>query len=239
MLVPIAFAASFIYGIAGFGAGLLTVPIASHFIDLRFVLAVFCLLDAVIATRLLAERPREVDRGELVRLVPGCLIGVALGVVLLGVLPAHILMIALGGFCLVYGVVSLALPSAMPVIGRAWAWLAGVTGGITSALFGAGGPPYAIYLSMRPHPAVRMRATLAATSVVSIGARIVAFGAAGMLADADVWLTALAVVPASLIALALARRLADRLSREAILKFVRVLLCVAGASLIARAGMLG
>ncbi|MBL8377865.1 MAG: sulfite exporter TauE/SafE family protein [Burkholderiales bacterium] len=237
--MPIAVAASFIYGVAGFGAGLLTVPIASHFLDLRFVLAVFCLLDAVMATRLLAERPREIDRSELLRLVPCCLVGVVLGVVLLGALPAQALMLALGGFCLVYGVVSLALPAAMPMIGHGWAWLAGVTGGITSALFGAGGPPYAIYLSMRPHSAVRMRATLAATSVFSIGARIVAFAAAGMLADAGVWLTALAVVPASLIAMALARRLADRLSRDAVLRVVRVLLCVAGVSLIVRAVISG
>jgi len=30
-----------------------------------------------------------------------------------------------------------------------WAWLAGLGGGITSTLFGAGGPPYVIYLSQR------------------------------------------------------------------------------------------
>jgi hypothetical protein len=210
------------------------VPVASQFLDLRFVLAVFCLLDVVIATRVLADRPRAVIREEAARLIPGCVAGVALGALLLAHLPAAVLMLLLGAFSLGYGAWSLALPGALPLIGAGWAWVAGVSGGVTSAMFGAGGPPYAIYLSLRPHPVERMRATLAAVSTVSIAARIVAFAAAGMLSDPRVWWTALFIVPASLVALALARRVGERLSREAVLKCMRWLLCAAGAALILR-----
>ena len=35
------------------------------------------------------------------------------------------------------------------IVSSRWAYLAGFAGGITSTLFGAGGPPYAIYLTHR------------------------------------------------------------------------------------------
>lgn len=235
LLAPIAFLGSFVYGVTGFGAGLFTIPLASHFYEMPFVLAVFALLDSVNAVRLCLSQPRAIVRDEAARLVPSCIVGVLLGVVLILVLPAWILMLALGIFVLTYGLYSLAFSSALPSIGLRWAWVAGLSGGITSAMFGAGGPPYAIYLAMRPHGKEQIRATLAVTSLVSIGIRIVAFGFAGLLSSRTVWNTAVAVVPASLLALWWADRVHAGLSREAVIKAIRVLLCIAGGSLVLRA----
>ena len=50
-----------------------------------------------------------------------------------------------------------------------------------------------------------------------------------------VWSTALAVVPASLLALWWADRVHAGLSREAVIRAIRVLLCLAGVSLVLRA----
>ncbi len=102
-------------------------------------------------------------------------------------------------------------------------------------MFGAGGPPYAIYLSLRPYGKQEMRATLAATSIVSIASRIVAFSLAGLLSSRAVWITALSLVPAILGALRLADRTHAGLSRGAVLTAIRVLLLVAGGSLLVRA----
>ena len=51
VLVPIAFAGSLVYGLTGFGSGLITVPLAGLFFDLPFVLAVFALIDGLNAVR--------------------------------------------------------------------------------------------------------------------------------------------------------------------------------------------
>ena len=77
-----------------------------------------------------------------------------------------------------------------------WAWVAGLAGGITSTLFGAGGPPYAIYLSQRGLTKAQFRATLGFATLTSISLRLIAFVLTGLLLDRDVWLCALAVVPA-------------------------------------------
>jgi uncharacterized protein len=235
LLAPIAFLGSFVYGVTGFGAGLFTIPLSSHFYEMPFVLAVFALLDSVNAVRLCLSQPRATVRDEAARLVPSCIVGVLLGVLLILVLPAWILMLALGIFVLTYGLYSLVISDALPTIGLRWAWVAGLSGGIASAMFGAGGPPYAIYLSMRPHGKEQIRATLAVTSLVSIGTRIVAFGFAGLLSSRTVWSTAVAVVPASLFALWWADRVHAGLSREAVIMAIRVLLCIAGGSLVLRA----
>ena len=235
LLAPIAFLGSFVYGVTGFGAGLFTIPLASHFYEMPFVLAVFALLDSVNAIRVCLSQPQAIVRDEAIRLVPCCIVGVLLGVVLILVLPAWVLMLTLGLFVLAYALYSLVISSALPTISPRWAYIAGLSGGITSAMFGAGGPPYAIYLSMRPHGKEQIRATLAVTSLVSIGTRIVAFGYAGLLSSRTVWSTALAVVPASLIALWWADRVHAGLSREAVIWAIRVLLCIAGVSLVLRA----
>ena len=51
--------------------------------------------------------------------------------------------------------------------------LAVLAGGITSTLFGAGGPPYAIYLSHRPLTKEQYRATLGICTIFSITLRVV------------------------------------------------------------------
>jgi uncharacterized membrane protein YfcA len=235
LLAPIAFLGAFVYGVTGFGAGLFTIPLASHFYEMPFVLAVFAVLDSVNAIRVCLAQPRAIVRAEAMRLVPCCVSGVLLGVGLLLIVPAGVLMLALGLFVLAYALSSLLVSAAMPTISQRWAYLAGVSGGIASAMFGAGGPPYAIYLSMRPHGKEQIRATLAVTSVVSIGTRILAFGLAGLLSSRTVWLTAIAVAPASLLALWWADHVHTRLSREGVVKAIRLLLCLAGVSLMFRA----
>jgi hypothetical protein len=235
VLLPVACLGSFVYGVTGFGSALITIPLASLIYPLPFVLAVFALLDIVNSVRVGLAQPQAIVRDEARRLIPCCILGVAAGTALLSVLRAQILLFALGLFVVSFACYSLLAPEASLRIGAHWGYLAGFSGGITSAMFGAGGPPYVIYLSLRPHQKREMRATLAATSVVSVGARLVAFALAGLLSAPAVWLTAVPLVPAILGALWLADRAHARLSRQAMIRAIRVLLLLAGASLVVRA----
>ena len=109
-----------------------------------------------------------------------------------------------------------------------------IIGGITSTLFGAGGPPYAIYLSHRPLSKEQFRATLTLTTVFSIGMRVVAFALTGLLLRREVLLAALAVLPAAFIGVSIATRLFQRVSHALLLRLVALLLLATGFSLIAR-----
>ncbi len=235
VLLPLACLGSFIYGVTGFGSALITIPLASLVYPLPFVLSVFALLDIVNSLRVGLAEPAAIVRAEATRLIPTCALGVGVGTLLLTGLRTQILLLALGLFVVGFALYSLIGPGETLRIGGQWAYLAGFSGGITSAIFGAGGPPYAIYLSLRPHGKRELRATLAATSMVSVGARIVAFAAGGLLSSRAVWLTALPLIPAILGSLWLANRAHAALSRHYVLRIIRVLLVLAGGLLIGRA----
>jgi uncharacterized protein len=234
-LAGIAFLGALVFGVTGFGAALITIPLATHLVPLKFALALFVLADLAAALNIGFENPKNAVRAEWTRLVPMILVGTALGVTLLVNLPRETGMILLGLFVLGFGVFTLLPHARSRIISPIWAWLAGLAGGITSTVFGAGGPPYAIYLSQRGLTKEQFRATLGFATLTSISLRAFAFLLTGLLLDWDVWLKALAVVPACLLGIWVARRIFLRISRDALLRAVAVLLLVTGASLIFRA----
>jgi uncharacterized membrane protein YfcA len=125
-------------------------------------------------------------------------------------------------------------PDTQRVVSPRWAWLAGLLGGITSTVFGAGGPPYAMYLSQRGLTKEQYRATLGLSTLTSISIRTLAFLVTGILLDPKVWLYAVFVVPAGLAGIWAASHLFHRMSRELLMRAVAFMLLASGASLIVR-----
>lgn len=235
LIAGIAFLGSLVYGLTGFGAGLITIPLATHFVPLSFALAVFALVDFVNALRIGLQQPRDAVKAEILRMLPFVLAGTVIGVTVLVNLPRNGAMLALGLFVLLYAIYALLSRPGATIVSRHWAYLAGLAGGITSTLFGAGGPPYAIYLSHRPLAKEQFRATITLTTVFSIGMRVIAFAITGLLLKSAVLVTAAAAVLAAMVGLSLASWAFTRVTREFLLRMVAVLLLANGVSLIARA----
>jgi uncharacterized protein len=224
-----------VFGITGFGAALITIPLATHLVPLKFALALFVLADLGAAIMVGFENPKNAVRAEWTRLVPMIVVGTALGVTLLVNLPRTAGMILLGLFIIAFALLTLVRRAQLRIVHPGWAWIAGFAGGITSTVFGAGGPPYAIYLSQRGLTKEQFRATLGFATLTSISLRLVAFTLTGMLLDRQVWLTAAAVVPSCLFGIWVARKIFLRISRDALMRTVALLLLASGGSLIYRA----
>src|SRR5438477_7351652 len=235
LLAGLAFVGALIFGITGFGSALVTIPLATHLVALAFALPLFAIVDLCCAFSVGLENPRNAVRAEWRRLVPMILAGTALGVTLLVNLPRGAAMFMLGVFVLTYALYSLLRHGPGRVIDPRWAWLAGLCGGITSTLFGAGGPPYAIYLSQRGLTKDEFRATMGFAVITSISLRVAAFALTGLLLEPTVWLTALVAVPAALLGLFVAKRLYRRISREVLMRAVALILLASGGSLVLRA----
>src|SRR6185295_4305426 len=108
MLAGIAFLAALVFGTTGFGAALISIPLATHFVPLQFALALFALCDLSNSLRIGLENPKNAVRGEWVRLVPMIVIGTVIGVTLLLNLPnRRIGMLALGFFVIAYALYAL------------------------------------------------------------------------------------------------------------------------------------
>jgi uncharacterized protein len=231
---PIAFAGALVQGMTGFGSALVTIPLATYFVPLPFALAVFAIVDFVNALRLGLENPRNAVRDEWTRMVPLMIAGIIVGTTLLVNLPRKASLVALGVFILCYSFYSLSRRGVFATLDQRWAWAAGFFGGLTGSLFGAGGPPYAIYLSHRPLSKEQFRATLTLTTVFSLGFRLVAFLVTGLALQDGVWITAAATIPAGLAGIYLASKFFRRISREAVMRGIGLLLLATGVSLIAR-----
>src|SRR5919197_3086995 len=217
LLAGSGFLGALVFGITGFGSALVTIPLARHLVPLEFALALFALMDLCGAYSVGLENPRNAVPAEWRRLVPMILVGTALGVTLLVNLPRAVGMFLLGVFVLSYALYSLARRGPPRVMAPAWAWVAGLAGGITSSLFGAGGPPYAIYLSQRGLSKEQFRATMGFATMTSISLRVLAFVITGLLG------------------LFVARRLYRRISRELLMRAVAAVLFASGSSLVLRA----
>jgi len=233
-LAPIAFAGGFIQGLTGFGSALVTIPLATFFVPLPFALAVFAIVDFGNGLRLGLENPKNALLGDIARMVPLMIVGIVTGTTLLVNLPRNASLLALGTFVLAYALYSLARRGAPATVGRNWAFFAGFCGGLSGTLFGAGGPPYAIYLSHRPLTKEQFRATMTLTTIFSIGLRLIAFAVTGLLMQDGVWIAAAASIPAGLFAIYFASKIFRAISREMVMRGVAILLLASGASLIAR-----
>ena len=68
-LAGIAFLGALVFGTTGFGAALVTIPLATHFEPLAFCLALFALMDLGNAAAVGFENPRHAVRRELKSLI--------------------------------------------------------------------------------------------------------------------------------------------------------------------------
>lgn len=235
VLAAIAFLGSIVFGATGFGAALIALPIAVQIVPLKFALPLFALADIGNSFSVGLEKPKNAVRGEYLRLVPMILAGTVAGVTVLVSLPRAAGMLLLGGFVIAYAVYALFPHASRRVISQGWSWLAGFVGGATSALFGAGGPPYVIYLSQRGLSKEQFRATLGLITMTSISLRVVAFFLTGLLLDSQVWLAAALVVPAALAGVAVGRKVFFKMPKEQLARVIAVLLLASGGSLVLRA----
>lgn len=224
----------FVFGLSGFGAALIAVPIISHVWPVQFVLPVLALLDISAGTYLGVRHHEQTERGELTRMIPLAFVGAIIGAVLLVNLPRAAALAGVGSFALLYGAYTLVQRGTPRIVGRHWAYVSGIVGGAIGALFGIGGPAYVIYLSRRIRDKGVLRATIATMVIFSVGSRLLIFIVAGLVRRNEL-LTALFLLPFAFAGIWLGGHVHLRVSREQLGRVISVLLIATGTSLLVRA----
>jgi uncharacterized membrane protein YfcA len=228
------FAGYVVFGVTGFGASPITIPVLVHFLPLILVLPLAALLDFSSALGLAFHTRRQADTRELLTLVPFTLLGLTLGVTLLVRLPRGATLLALGLFVCLYAVHVLRRGEVTRRLSRWWAAPAGLVGGVVGALFGMGGPPYVAYIAGRvPDPAAQ-RATISQMVILNVGLRVLAFALAGLLASRTLWLAVACLLPVAWLGVWAGNRVHVRLPPTTAARVVGATLLVSGAALLAR-----
>ena len=235
LLVPLViFVGYLVFGITGFGASPITIPVLVHLLPVPFVLPLAALLDLGSALALGFHTRRQADSRELVTLVPFTLLGLTLGVTLLLRLQRDTTLLALGVFVCVYAVNLMLRRDTRRRLSRLWAVPAGVVGGLVGALFGMGGPPYVMYLAGRIAEPDAQRATISQMVILNVGLRVVAFAFAGLLVSSTLWLAVPTLLPVAWAGVWVGDRAHLRLAPATAARIIAAALFVAGAALVAR-----
>jgi len=214
----IVFAAYTVFGVTGFGASPITVPVLAHFLPLPFVLSLAAALDLGSAAALGVHTKKQADVRELLVLAPFTIIGLALGVFVCG-----------------YALYIMVHRGPRRPLGRAWAAPAGLLSGVLGALFGVGGPPYVIYIAGRIPDPTAQRATISQMVALNVGLRVAAFAIAGLFTGRDLWLAIGLLLPVAWAGVWTGNRVHVHVAPAKVVRIVGAVLLFSGASLIARA----
>jgi uncharacterized membrane protein YfcA len=229
-----------IFGIAGFGAALISAPVLAHVMPVSTIVPLLALMDCAASLINGLRLSDKMAKDELKILVPLMGLGTALGITLLLVMPPRPMMLGLGVFVIAYALYGFLAPPPTSTVDRRWAFLSGPVGGVFSGMFGSGGPIYAMYLSRRLTDRDAFRATQTAQIAFATLTRGVMFAFAGVYSDWHMLGLLVAFAPAMLVGTWIGHHMTLRLSRETFLRILYSLLIASGVSLIVRAsGLFG
>jgi len=223
-----------VYGLTGFGATIVALPLLAHFLALRFAVPLLLIFDLFAGFLLGLKGRKQMHRGELLRLLPYLLVGMAAGVTLLARAPERWLLLVLGAYVLGYAIWSLLSKVPPTLISPRWAIPAGLVGGSFTALYGTGGSIYVIYLARRLTDKSVVRASIGVLIFGTAWVRLALFTGSGFYTQPGLLPLAIALLPCAGVGYLAGSQLHARLSTERAGQTVWLLLIAGGASLLWR-----
>jgi uncharacterized membrane protein YfcA len=231
LVLCILMSAYFIRGITGFGSALISVPLLALSQPLQFAVPLVLALDFTASLVLGGLNRKQANWAEIKILLPFGMIGGSMGAYALLTLPTTPVLLTLGAFTMFFGFRNIFGLEQVQPLSRAWAVPAGLAGGGAGALFGAGSPPYIMYLTRRLLDKGAVRATFSWLIAIDGGFRLALFLFAGLLLDSKLQAAyALGLVPMAL-GLYIGNKVHLDITSEGMLKVVGALLVLNGAVL--------
>lgn len=225
--------AFFVRGIAGFGSGLIAIPLLAQMLPLSVVVPLVGLLDYLASTSHGARHREAIQWREILPLLPFTLIGVLSALYLFHTLDGDLLRRALGGFIVLYALYTLLGRGSDSRASRWWALPAGCFGGLIGTLFGTGGPFYVIYLRMRQLDKTAFRATIAVVFLIDGGSRIVGYFFSGFYSGDTMYLLA-AALPIMIVGMYIGGHIHTTISQQTFQRGIGLLLVGSGLALLLR-----
>lgn len=232
LVLCILMSAYFIRGITGFGSALIAVPLLALSQPLQFAVPLVLALDFTASLVLGGTNRKKANWDEIRLLLPFGMLGACFGAYALVTLPTTPVLLTLGAFTMFFGFRNIYGLQPVGRLPRAWAMPAGLAGGATGALFGAGSPPYIMYLTRRLIDKGAVRATFSWLIAIDGGFRLGLFLFAGLLFDAKLQIAyALGLIPMA-VGLYTGNKVHLDLTSEGMLRVVGALLMLNGAMLL-------
>jgi hypothetical protein len=233
LVVVAAFA---VRGGAGFGGGVVAVPLLVVVLPLQLVVPVMTALNFIASVGHGVRHWRLIQWRDLARLMPFALLGVGLGLYLFKVVDARPLSRALGVFVILYALYVLTSAGRLPQVPERWlrplAATMGACAGLAGTLFGgAAGPLFVIYLNARRLARDEFRATITSIMICMSVVRITGYASLGFLDFSGLKYLALAI-PLTWLGGWIGERLVRRIDQRRFERVLGAVLIMGGAVLV-------
>ncbi|HGN1706796.1 TPA: sulfite exporter TauE/SafE family protein [Providencia rettgeri] len=223
-----------VFGMAGFGSALIATPVLAMYLPLNMIVPILALIDLTAAILNLLKDGKNADYQEIKWIIPLMIVGSLIGAAILLKTRPDILVLLLGLFVIAYVLNSFFSKKAKSAFSKTLVVPFSLVGGVFSALFGSGGFIYAMYLSSRIEDKQRFRITQMTLIGFSTLTRVIIFLVMGVYLNTDILLIALAFSPAMLVGTWVGRHITLKISREAFLKVINIVILVSGIALLYR-----
>jgi uncharacterized membrane protein YfcA len=225
------FGAHFVFGLAGFGVGLVALAFLPFLMAPTDAVVLLTLYATLFAAVLFVPLRREFTPRALGGLLAGSVLGTPAGVWVLAAAPASVLSRLIGAMLVI--VVALEFAGRLPrtVRGRGWGLGAGLLSGLLGGAVGLPGPPVIVYAAARGWSPRTFKANVQAFFIVNQGVIVIGYAAAGLVTAEVVRLSAIYFLPA-LAGLALGMSLFHRVDPVRFRRMVFALLLVSGVALL-------
>ncbi len=229
----ILFVAYLVRGIAGFGSGLISIPLLALMLPLplKTVVPIVVLLDLIGSAAQGISSRRNINWSVLVPLLPFTMIGIALALYFFNSVDTAVLNVSLGIFVMLFAVYQL-LPVPDLRGGPLMAFPFGLLGGLLGTLFGTGGPFYVMYLNMRSLSKEAFRASFASYFLIDGAVRIGVYIIGLSLLNKQFLMLLLMALPPFALGLYCGGQVHRDIPASTFKKFISLLLVAGGTALI-------
>lgn len=229
MLLVLLFAYT-IKGMAGFGSGLIAVPLLALFAPLTVVVPLLGLLSYTGTVIQAFQLRKDVIWRDCLMVLPFSIIGVMVALWLFQHLDLYWLNKALAIFVISYALISLK-DDAIVIQNHLFAIPAGFLAGLVGALFGTGGPFYVTYLKLRQLDKAGFRATIVFIFLFDGAIRISAYSANGFYPSDSIFIVIFAL-PVLFLGLYVGHHIHLSISKQRFNQIISVILLFSGMVLL-------
>jgi len=227
------FVSAVVTAVAGFGFGLMSVPLISLVVDLHSAVIVSSIVGVIGNGAQTVHYRYDRDRTLARRLCAASIVGIPFGYAVYSTVSDDGLRVALG-VAVVVAVVALSRGLNLTHVGPSMDWLLGFVSGVLNSSISTSGPPLVFDLQARHLAPTQFRATIQFIFLISGIVGLVIFALGGDI-DRGEWIAGVCAVPALFLGLATGMPLRGRFSPERFRVLVMFLLLAGAAATVAKA----
>jgi uncharacterized protein len=227
----ILFLAAFTQGFSGFGFALVSIPLLSLFVDIKYAIPLGALSGFVVNVYLAFELRKHIKFFELKNLLIGSVVGIPVGVYILSEFDPYQLKLILGIIVLSFVALTLGNFIKTKDIDRRWGYLFGLLSGTFGGAFNTNGPPVLIYFYLHGWDKLKFKSMITGFFLITSILIVTSHAVIG-LTTKIIFYDFLLLLPAVLLGIILGTNLFKKVSSELFKKIVLAALIVISFMLI-------